>query len=334
MFVDLVEIEVQSGRGGPGCISFRREKFIPKGGPNGGDGGRGGSVYFEVDSNLNTLMDLKYRRKYKASNGMPGQGSNKHGEMGRDVTVRVPPGTSIYNAETGELLADLVEDGERYLAAKGGKGGRGNTHFKSPTNQTPRKADTGMPGVNLKLRIELKLIADIGLVGYPNAGKSSLLKALSRARPKIAEYPFTTLNPNIGIVPVDEYKMLKMADIPGIITGASKGKGLGLTFLRHIERTSVLLYILDGSKEDFLEDYRILQNELEEYNWRLPQKPSLVCINKIDLWDDQTLNDWQNRLGEQYLFISAKEEINLDDLKARLLQLMEEKQAADEQGIQ
>ena len=321
MFVDLVEIEVKSGKGGPGCISFRREKYVPKGGPNGGDGGNGGSVYFQVDSNLNTLMDLKYRKHYKAGNGQPGQGSNKHGENGQDVIVRIPQGTMIFNAESGELICDLVEDGEKFLVAKGGKGGRGNTHFKSPTNQTPRRADSGIPGEVLNLRLELKLIADVGLVGYPNAGKSSLLKAMSRAKPKIADYPFTTLSPNIGIVEIAEYRTIRMADIPGIITGASHGKGLGLKFLRHIERTKVLLYLLDGSKEDFLEDYRILQKELENYNWRLPTKPSIVCVNKIDLWTEEQLVEFRDKLGPEFLYISAKDNIGLDDIRRILLDM-------------
>jgi GTP-binding protein len=325
MFVDLVEIEIQSGNGGAGCVSFRREKYVPKGGPDGGDGGNGGSVYIQVDDNLNTLMDLKYRKKYKAENGEPGKGGNKFGENGKDVTVRVPPGTMVFNAKTDELLCDLVKEGEKYLAARGGKGGRGNTHFKSSTNQSPRRADPGMPGETLILRLELKLIADVGLVGYPNAGKSSLLKAMSDAKPKIAEYPFTTLNPNIGIVKISEYQSIKMADIPGIIMGASKGKGLGLTFLRHIERTSVLLFVLDGEKNDFLEDHQVLKQELEDYNWRLLTKPSIVCINKIDLWDERMLSEWRSRLGDEYLFISAKEKIGLDRIKDILAELKREK---------
>jgi GTP-binding protein len=322
MFVDLVEIEVQSGTGGAGCVSFRREKYVPKGGPNGGDGGDGGNVYLLVDSNLNTLMDLKYRHKYKATNGQPGSGGNKSGEKGRDVIIRVPPGTMIYDAESSELLCDLVAEGERYMAAQGGKGGRGNTHFKSATNQTPRYADAGLPGEKLRLRIELKLIADVGLVGYPNAGKSSLLQALSRAKPKIAEYPFTTLTPNIGIVEVEEYSTLKMADIPGIITGASKGKGLGLAFLRHIERTSQLLFLLDGAKEDFMEDLPALRKELEDYNWRLLSKPHIICVNKIDLWDDDSLAEWKAKLGDDYLFISAREKLGLEFLKEVLAKNM------------
>lgn len=321
MFVDLVEIEVQSGKGGAGCVSFRREKFIPKGGPNGGDGGDGGNVYLQVDDNLNTLMDLKYRHKYRATNGRPGSGGNKSGENGKDVIIRVPQGTMIFDAETDELLCDLVIAGEKFMAAQGGKGGRGNTHFKSATNQTPRYADPGLPGEKLRLRIELKLIADIGLVGYPNAGKSSLLKAMSRAKPKIAEYPFTTLTPNIGIIEMEDYKTLKMADIPGIITGASKGKGLGLAFLRHIERTTTLLFLLDGSKEDFMEDLPALRKELEDYNWRLLSKPHIICVNKIDLWGEDDLDEWKQKLGYEYLFISAKEKLGLDDLKTALAKI-------------
>jgi len=320
-FVDVVEIEVQSGAGGPGCISFRREKYVPKGGPDGGDGGKGGSVYLQVDGNLNTLMDLDYRKEYKASAGETGSGGNKTGEAGRDVTIRVPPGTMAYNSDTGELICDLVREGEVFLVAPGGKGGRGNTHFKSSTNQAPRRADAGMPGITLRLRLELKLIADVGLVGFPNAGKSSLLRALSRARPKVAEYPFTTLTPNIGSVEIGEYRTIKMADIPGIIDGASRGRGLGLTFLRHIERTTLLLFLLDGAKSDFLEDLQILKDELKNYNWRLLAKPSLVCINKIDLWDAPTLEEWKHRLGEEYLFISAKEKVGLADLSRALTRI-------------
>jgi len=316
MFVDLVEIEVQSGRGGPGCVSFRREKYVPKGGPDGGDGGDGGSVFLEVNGNLNTLMDLRYRRKYKATNGLPGSGGKKTGERGKDLYIKVPPGTMIYNAESGELISDLVSDGESFQVARGGKGGRGNTHFKSPTNQSPRRADPGRPGEKLRLRLELKLIADIGLVGYPNAGKSSLLMALSKARPKIAEYPFTTLTPNIGMVEVENFKFVRMADIPGIISGASKGKGLGLAFLRHIERTSMLLFLLDGAKEDFMEDLPLLRNELQDYNWRLLSKPNIVCINKIDLWSDDKLMGWKQKLGPDYIFVSAKTKAGLKRLRA------------------
>jgi GTPase len=314
-FVDLVNIMVESGKGGPGCISFHTEKFIPKGGPDGGDGGDGGSVYIQVDSNLNTLMDLKYRHKYKAINGEYGKGRLKSGMKGKDVIVKVPPGTLVYDNETDELLADLVKDGQQFLAAKGGKGGRGNDHFKSSTNQSPRRADPGRPSEKHTLRLELRLIADVGLVGYPNAGKSSLLRALSHAKPKVADYPFTTLTPNIGIVELKDYKTIKMADIPGIIIGASKGKGLGLTFLRHIERTSLLLFILDGSKEDFLNDLGILRKELEDYNWRLLSKPSIVCINKVDLLENEKIDEWREQLGEDYLFISATENIELEQLK-------------------
>jgi len=329
MFVDLVNIEVVSGKGGPGCISFHREKYMPRGGPDGGDGGDGGSVFIEVDDNLNTLMDLKYRRKYKAKNGSPGSGNKRSGEKGQNVTVRVPPGTMIYENDTDELICDLVKNNEKFLIAKGGIGGRGNTHFKSPTNQTPRRADTGRPGETKFLRLELKLIADVGLVGYPNAGKSSLLKAMSKASPKIAEYPFTTLTPNIGVVEIKQFMQIRMADIPGIITGASKGKGLGFKFLRHIERTSVLLYMLDGTKEDFLQDLALLQKELEEYNWRLLTKPSVICINKIDLWDSDQINDWQTKRGDEYLFISAKEQIGLESIKNRLMDIEQAKQESE-----
>lgn len=333
MFIDLVEIEVESGAGGPGAVSFRREKFLPKGGPDGGDGGNGGSVYLVVDSNLNTLMDLKYRKKYKAEKGGFGKGRRRSGAKGEDVYIRVPPGTLIYDVETDEMLADLVDDGETFMVARGGQGGRGNDHFKSPTNQAPRRADPGRPGEEKKLRLELRLIADVGLVGYPNAGKSSLLKALSRARPKVAEYPFTTLIPNIGIVAVEEFRSLKMADIPGIIEGASRGKGLGLQFLRHIERTSILLYMLDGTRQDFIQDLQDLRTELREYNWRLLSKPELICINKIDLWDDETLELWKTELGDNYLFISAKEEINLDQVKSKLAELMDKKERDDDKRL-
>ncbi len=324
MFVDLVEIEVEAGAGGNGIISFRREKHVSKGGPNGGDGGRGGNVVIEVDDNLMTLMDLKYRQKYSAERGADGQGSLKTGKSGEDIIIRVPPGTAVYDADEPEnLLVDLVKPGERYTAAEGGKGGLGNTHFKSPTNQAPRKATPGKPGVKRRLILELRLIADVGLVGYPNAGKSTMLAAVSRARPKIADYPFTTLSPNLGIVEVAGYKQFRMADIPGIIEGASLGKGLGHDFLRHIMRTKVLLFVIDGTADEPAEQYTALRKELIDFDWRLGEKPYIVALNKIDLISEADIDTKSNSVDPNCIPTSGKTKEGMDRLKDALWKIIE-----------
>jgi len=322
MFIDYVEIEVESGRGGDGCLSFRREKFIPKGGPDGGDGGRGGDVVAEADENIGTLLDFRYRRKYKAEKGHPGSGGLKTGRDGKDIVLKVPVGTIIKDTETGLVLADLDEAGAREVIAPGGKGGKGNDHFKSPTNQTPRKATPGQPGKSLKLVLELKLLADVGLVGYPNAGKSTLLARVSAARPKIADYPFTTLVPNLGIVRSHDFKSFVMADIPGIIEGASEGKGLGFQFLRHIQRTAVLLFIVDGFTDDVADTVDKLGDELRKYDPALLERKIVYAVNKIDIIAPEQMERLREKYPE-YSFISAATGEGVNKLLNRLEKAME-----------
>jgi len=325
MFVDLVEIEVEAGSGGNGIIAFRREKFIAKGGPNGGDGGKGGDVILEVDDNLMTLMDLKYKKTYRATRGADGQGSLKTGKGGRDVVVRVPPGTAVYDkSRPDELVIDLVTPGEKFIAAEGGRGGLGNAHFKSSTNQAPRKATPGKPGEKKTLILELRLIADVGLVGYPNAGKSTMLAAVSRAKPKIADYPFTTLSPNLGIVELEGYNQFRMADIPGIIEGASLGKGLGHDFLRHIMRTKVLLFILDGTADEPSIQYTALRKELIDFDWRLGEKPYIVALNKTDLMSEDEIEEKLLTVDPDCIATSGKTGDGVEELKNALWRKLEE----------
>lgn len=284
-FSDEAVIEVTSGKGGNGCASFRREKYIPKGGPNGGDGGKGGSVVFILKENMRGLGKLRHHRFFKAANGGDGMGNNRHGRDGDDVEIAVPPGTRLIDDATGEVLHDFDKStvGERFVFLKGGNGGWGNTHFKSSTNQAPRRANEGAPGEYKKLKLELSIIADIGLVGFPNAGKSSLLNAFTAARPKIAPYPFTTKIPHLGVLRVGEDEDVTIADIPGLIEGASDGKGLGLKFLKHIERTKALVFMIDASEERALTAYDALCKELRNYSEALIDKKRLVLCNKIDL---------------------------------------------------
>lgn len=283
MFIDLAEIYVASGKGGDGAVTFRREKYVPKGGPSGGDGGRGGNVIFVTDENLNTLLDFKYNKRFVAENGAKGESSLKTGRNGKDVIIRVPVGTVVKDKETGEILLDLDKKDMEVVFLKGGRGGHGNAYFATPTNQTPRWAENGKPGEEKHLILELKLIADVGLVGFPNAGKSTLISVISAAKPKIADYPFTTLEPNLGIVRYDDFKSFVVADIPGIIEGASEGKGLGLQFLRHIERTKLLLFLIDAVDYDNIVNcYNILRKELKNYSEKLFQKPFLIALTKID----------------------------------------------------
>lgn len=281
-FVDLAKISVQAGKGGDGCVAFRREKFVPKGGPSGGNGGDGGSVVFIVDPQLHTLQDIRYHRSYKADRGRHGEGSLKHGKSGADVEVRVPPGTVVRDRQSGEVLADLHEDYDRIVIARGGQGGRGNAEFTSPTHQAPREWESGREGEFRELELELKVLADVGLVGFPNAGKSTLLSVISRAKPKVADYPFTTLTPNLGIVKSGEYKSFVMADIPGLIEDAHKGKGLGSQFLRHVERCKVLLFLVDANDEDPGESYRMLYNEIEKHDTTLLERKRILGITKMD----------------------------------------------------
>ncbi|NOY79009.1 MAG: GTPase ObgE [Calditrichaeota bacterium] len=287
MFVDRAKIYIKAGDGGNGIVSFRREKYVPRGGPDGGDGGKGGDVLVQVDSHLQTLLDYRYKQHFKAERGAHGQGSNKTGKSGKSLIIRVPPGTVIKDFDTGEVLADLVLPGERVIVAKGGKGGRGNARFATPTNQAPRTSEPGTPGEERTILLELKLIADVGLVGFPNAGKSTLLSRVSRATPKIADYPFTTLKPNLGYVQVGDEFSFVMADIPGLIEGASDGKGLGLQFLRHIERTKLLLFLIDSTAENIEQEYRILKDELATYSQELTVKPTLIAFSKSDLLDEE-----------------------------------------------
>ncbi len=285
-FVDQVRIEVKAGDGGRGCVSFRREKFIPKGGPDGGDGGKGGSVYFVVDEALSTLLDYRYMHHYKAQNGAPGLGKNMHGKNGESLELRVPPGTLVYDDESGELLADLTETGKPLLFLPGGQGGRGNARFATSTNRAPRHAQPGIAGEARSLRLELKLLADVGLVGLPNAGKSTLISAVSAAKPKIADYPFTTLVPNLGVVRYGNFKTMVLADIPGLIAGASEGHGLGIRFLRHVERTDLFLHLVDLScmqEGDPFDNFQMINNELKGYAEELASKPQLVVLTKIDI---------------------------------------------------
>lgn len=280
-FLDLAKVYIRSGAGGNGCVSFRREKFIEFGGPDGGDGGNGGSVWIEAVDGLNTLIDFRYQQHFFADNGRPGMGRQRTGATGDDIVLRVPVGTEVLDEDEETLIADMTEVGQRVLLAKGGNGGWGNLQFKSATNQGPRRANPGQEGVERTLWLRLKLIADVGLLGLPNAGKSTFLAATSNARPKIADYPFTTLHPNLGVVGVDNAEFV-VADIPGLIEGAHEGRGLGDMFLGHVERCAVLLHLVDGTAEDVVEDYRVIIGELEAYGGALADKPRITALNKID----------------------------------------------------
>ena len=289
MFIDRVRIKVKAGDGGNGVTAFRREKFVPRGGPSGGDGGVGGDVWLESDEGFNTLLHLRYNPEHKAERGHHGEGSNRSGKDGESVTVKVPVGTQVFNAETDELVFDFTEPGQRYLAAKGGKGGWGNAHFATPTRRAPKFHYTGRPGQEKDLQLELKLIADVALVGFPNAGKSTLISVISAAKPKIADYPFTTLEPNLGVVDMGDFKTFVVADIPGLIEGASEGAGLGDRFLRHIERTKIILHLVDVSSfsgREPIEDYEIINRELAAYSADLAVRPQIVVATKIDSLDD------------------------------------------------
>lgn len=289
MFIDFAKIEVGSGKGGDGAVAFRREKYVPKGGPSGGNGGVGGSVIFETQTNLSTLLNFRYKKKFFAGNGKPGATSLKDGKNGEDVIIKVPVGTIVKDAETEEVLLDLSEENKKVVFAKGGIGGKGNSNFATPTRRTPRFATDGKPGEQRKLILELKLIADVGLVGFPNAGKSTLISKISAAKPKIADYPFTTIEPNLGIVRYKDYQSFTVADIPGIIEGAHQGKGLGIQFLRHIERTRILLFLIDVSSENYQADFDTLYNELKKYSKKLVDKKIIVSLSKSDLISEKEL---------------------------------------------
>jgi len=328
-FVDEVKFFVKAGDGGNGCVSFRREKFVPKGGPNGGDGGRGGSVFLEVDPRKHSLIDFRYRSHFKAQRGGNGQGSDKHGRSGKDLVVFVPTGSVVKDGETDQVLVDLTAPGQRYTAALGGKGGFGNARFATSTNRAPRKATPGTVGEERWLKIELKLLADVGLIGLPNAGKSTLLSRLSAANPKVASYPFTTLAPQLGVLQFKYMEPCIIADIPGLIEGASDGVGLGHQFLRHVERTTILLHIIDAATEGDqpLLDYQILSKELEAYNRELMERRHLIVLNKKDCIDRERLQEVCNLFadtGYEVLAVSAREGHGLDALKERLADSMEQ----------
>jgi GTPase len=328
VFLDEVDIAVQAGAGGNGCVSFRREKYIPKGGPAGGDGGDGGDVVLLADEALNTLHHLAGKHHFKADRGGEGMGKKRHGKDGEDCVIPVPPGTVVTDAEHGSLLTDLAQPGRRVVIARGGKGGRGNTAFKSATHQTPREAEQGTPGQQRKLHLELKLIADAGLLGMPNAGKSTLLSRLSAARPKVADYPFTTLSPSLGIVELAGYRRFVLADIPGLIEGAHAGAGLGDEFLRHIERTRLLVHVLDLVPMDGsapAENYRAIRRELEQFSPELATKPELLVANKTDLTgSDEALASLRKQLDRKVLPVSAAADTNLDPLTEGIWEMLHE----------
>jgi GTP-binding protein len=323
-FTDTTSIRVKGGNGGKGAVSFHREKFIAWGGPDGGDGGKGGDVYVQAEVMLHNLSHLFKDRSYKAENGQPGMSNNRHGKDGTDCIVKVPAGTQVIDFETGEVLADLIDDGQRYLAAPGGIGGKGNAFFKSSTLQTPRFSQPGMPGEEKRISLNLKLIADIGLVGLPNAGKSTLLAAITNARPKIADYPFTTLVPNLGVIQNDDGTICKIADIPGIIEGAHRGHGLGLSFLQHIERVKAILFILDVTGADLRYTLDLLRSELNTYNSELTEKPYYILLNKIDLVDDEHVEEEIKGLKDRHVLpVSAATGRNITELMAVIERLME-----------
>ncbi|HWT02041.1 MAG TPA: GTPase ObgE [Pyrinomonadaceae bacterium] len=302
MFIDRTKIRVQGGHGGNGVTAFRREKFVPRGGPSGGDGGRGGDVWVEADESLNTLLHLRYNPEHIAERGRHGEGSNRSGREGVDTTVRVPVGTQVFDAETSELLKDFTEHGERWLAARGGRGGFGNAHFATSTNRAPRYHQEGSEGEERELQLELKLLADVGLVGFPNAGKSTLISTISAAKPKIADYPFTTLEPHLGVVDLGEFRTFVVADIPGLIEGAHRGAGLGDRFLRHVERTKLLLHLIDVSSlsgRDAVQDYETINRELAAYDARLAARPQIVVATKVDALDEPERLESLRRRAEE-----------------------------------
>jgi GTP-binding protein len=327
-FIDEAMITVQSGDGGKGCLSFRREKFIPRGGPDGGDGGKGGDIILSTTSRKRTLYQFRYQRHFKAKNGAHGQGKQKTGKKGRSLTIELPPGTLVIDADTGHLIKDLVDTGETIVILKGGRGGQGNTRFKTSTHRTPRFAQPGEPGETRTLKLELKLLADVGIIGLPNAGKSTLIAAISSARPKIANYPFTTLTPSLGVVQTDWAEPFVVADIPGLIKGAHQGTGLGIKFLRHIERTRILVHLIDVSSidpDDPLQEYQTINQELVMYDEKLMQKPQIVVLNKLDLSGVRKAAEiFQSTVKDKKVaFISALTGQGLEQLKSQIVQLLD-----------
>ena len=325
-FVDYVKINLASGKGGKGSTHLRREKFVAKGGPDGGDGGRGGHIILKGNSNYWTLYHLKFKRHFKAENGYDGGKSRLTGANGNDIYIQVPLGTVVKNSDDAKTLFEITDDGEEKVVCQGGKGGRGNWHFKSSTNQTPRYAQPGLGNEEKQITLELKVLADVGLVGFPNAGKSTLLSVVTDAKPKIADYEFTTLKPNLGIVKYRDYKSFIMADIPGIIEGASEGKGLGHYFLRHIERNSTLLFLIPSDSDDIVKRYNILLGELKKYNPEMLDKSRLIAITKCDLLDEELMNeiekDIKKSINIEFIFISSISNIGLSDLKDKVWEML------------
>ena len=317
-FVDHAKISVKAGNGGNGCIAFLREKFRPKGGPCGGDGGHGGSVILQADENLSTLHDLKYNKKYIANNGENGKGKNMHGKNGADIVIPVPIGTIIKNCENNTVIVDLNNSKQNHIIAKGGNGGFGNARFKTKSNTAPRMANNGQVGESVDLELELKVLADVGLVGFPNAGKSTLIRAISNAKPKVADYPFTTLVPSLGIVNYGEYKSFVVADIPGLIEGASKGKGLGIQFLKHIERTKVLAFIIDVNSKSIKKEFELLCLELENYNLELLKKPKILFLSKCEMKEVKHFKK-QDLPKIAFLEISSLKRVNLEKAKNMMI---------------
>ncbi len=330
-FLDQAKIFVKSGDGGKGCVAFRREKYIEFGGPNGGDGGKGGSVFFEAVENLNTLIDFRYQQHFKAPRGQHGMGSEMSGAKGEDLIIKVPVGTEILAEDGKTVLKDMITPGERFLIAKGGDGGRGNMRFKTSTNQAPRYAEPGWPGEELWVWLKLKIIADVGLIGFPNAGKSTFLSAVTRARPKIADYPFTTLHPNLGVMWIDGREVV-LADIPGLIEGAHEGTGLGDRFLKHVERCSAFLHIIDGTADDVVKAYRTIRNELKLYKESLLELPEVIALNKVDSLEQKERNKkikaLEKATGKKVFAISAVAHQGLDDVARELLKYVKVKQTA------
>lgn len=326
-FVDYVKVNLASGKGGKGSVHLHREKFITKGGPDGGDGGRGGHVIIRGNENLWTLVNFKFKKHFKAGHGEHGSKSRSTGADGEDVYLDVPLGTVVKNPETNEVLFEITEHGEEKIILEGGMGGRGNWHFRSATNQTPRYAQPGVEGQEGDFLLELKILADVGLVGFPNAGKSTLLSVITSAKPKIADYEFTTLKPNLGIVEYRDFKSFVMADIPGIIEGAAEGKGLGHYFLRHIERNATLLFLIPADSKDISKEYEILLDELRRYNPELLDKQRLICISKSDMLDDELMDEMRTELdedfkGTNYMFISSVAQMGIVELKDRLWEML------------
>lgn len=320
-FIDYVKFYARSGDGGAGSVHFRREKHVPKGGPDGGDGGKGGSIVLRGNSQLWTLLHLKYKKHIMAENGGNGEGNRRFGKDGDNIILEVPIGTIARDSETNEKLLEIMEDGEEKVLISGGIGGRGNVHYKTSTNQTPRYAQPGIDGIEKWIILELKILADVGLVGFPNAGKSTLLSVVSEAKPEIADYPFTTLVPNLGVVPYRDYKSFVMADIPGIIEGAAEGKGLGNRFLRHIERNSILLFMIPADADDIKKEFKILMGELEKHNPELMDKERLLAISKADLLDEELMEEMRQELPEvETLFISSVTGQGIQELKDQIWQ--------------